>query len=242
MLYRQPGAAADLVANAAGVPSPSGRTLRWLPRGIGSFLMMPLVGVIIPKGDARKLLGLGMFTCAADHVRVRPAEPERRLLGLLLAAVRSRDLAGLLFVPLTTVSMGPIPRSRWATRRVSFNLLRNLGGSFGIAVSTTLVARHEQVYTNVLGAHVTPYSSGSYAALHGLRSSLEARGSDPVTAARQSYVMMFGLVERHAAILSFLDVFRLLGVIFLLALPLVLLMKKPRRHAQWRIRRTSAAD
>jgi DHA2 family multidrug resistance protein len=137
----------------------------------------------------------------------------------------------LLFVPLTTISMGPIPKEQIGNAASLFNLLRNLGGSFGIAASTTLVARHQQVYTNILGAHITPYGPRSYAALRGLQSSLEARGSDPVTAARQSYGMLFGLVERHAAILSFLDVFRLLGVIFLLSLPLILLMKKPRSMA-----------
>jgi DHA2 family multidrug resistance protein len=61
----------------------------------------------------------------------------------------------------------------------------------------------------------------------GLQHSLMAHGMSQATAARQSYVALFGMVQRQATILSFLDVFRLLGLIFLLLAPLVLLMKRP---------------
>ena len=202
------------------------------PRGVGSFLMMPLVGILIPKTDARKLLGLGIVTSALTMFAFARLNLNAGYWDFFWPQFIQGISLAFLFVPLTTISMGPIPKEQIGNAASLFNLLRNLGGSFGIAASTTLVARHQQVYTNILGAHITPYGPRSYAALHGLQSSLEVRGSDPVTAARQSYVMMFGLVERHAAILSFLDVFRLLGIIFLLASPLILLMKKPRSMAR----------
>jgi MFS transporter, DHA2 family, multidrug resistance protein len=201
------------------------------PRGLGSFLMMPIVGTIIPKVDARKLLGLGISISALTMFAFSRLSLNAGYWDFFWPQFIQGISLAFLFVPLTTVTMGPIPKEQLGNATSLFNLLRNLGGSFGIAVSTTLISRHQQVYTDILGSHITPYSHRSYAALRGLQSSLESRGSDPVTAARQSYVMLFGMVERHAAILSFLDVFRLLGVIFVHALPFVLLMKKPPRAA-----------
>jgi DHA2 family multidrug resistance protein len=112
-----------------------------------------------------------------------------------------------------------------------FNLLRNLGGSVGIAMATTLVARHQQAHTNVLISHITPYSLRARSAMAGLQSAMTAQGSDPVTASREGLSTLFGMVERQAAILSFLDVFQLLTIMFLVAAPLVLLMKKPPKSA-----------
>ncbi len=197
------------------------------PRGIGSFLTMPIVGIIIPKTDARKLLALGFFTSALTMFGFARLNLNAGYWDFFWPQFVQGISLAFLFVPLTTVTMGPIPKEQLGNATSIFNLLRNLGGSFGIAASTTLMARHQQVYTDVLGAHITPYSRSSHVALRGLQSYLESRGSDPVTATRQSYGVLFGMVERHAAILSFLDVFRLLGAIFLLVLPLVLLMKKP---------------
>ncbi len=97
--------------------------------------------------------------------------------------------------------------------------MRNIGGSIGIAAVTTLTARYQQVHINYLGAHVTPYNLQARNLLHDMSATMGG--------ARQGYAAMFGMVQRQAAILSFLDVFRLLGGVFLALVPLVLIMKKP---------------
>src|SRR4029078_1369244 len=66
----------------------------------------------------------------------------------------------LLFVPLTTISMDAIPREKMGNATSLFNLMRNIGGSIGIAMTGTLLARHGQATTNMLGAHVTTHDSG----------------------------------------------------------------------------------
>src|SRR5262249_39315927 len=137
----------------------------------------------------------------------------------------------MLFVPLTTITMAPIPREQMGNATSLFNLMRNLGGSFGIATVTTMVARYQQSFTNILGAHVTPYSTKSWSVLSALRGGMAAHGSDPATAARQGYQALFGVIERQASILSFVTVFQILAAIFLAMVPLVLLMKRPPRGA-----------
>jgi DHA2 family multidrug resistance protein len=127
--------------------------------------------------------------------------------------------------------MDPIPRERMGNATSLFNLMRNLGGSIGIAVTGTLLARRQQEYINVLGAHVTPFSQAARASLETARQGFIAAGADPVTATQRAYAAVFGAVQRQAAMVSFVDLFRLLGIIFLLLLPLVLLMRRPRGRA-----------
>jgi MFS transporter, DHA2 family, multidrug resistance protein len=98
----------------------------------------------------------------------------------------------------------------------------------GIAAVTTLVARREQVHTNVLGGHVTALSPVAHTTLEQLRAMFIARGADAVTATQRAYGAAFGMVEQQSAVLSFVEAFWLLGVIFLAVLPLILLMKRPR--------------
>ena len=127
--------------------------------------------------------------------------------------------------------MDPIPRERMGNATSLFNLMRNLGGSIGIAMTGTLLARKQQEYINIMGAHVTPYSPAAQACARVARQGFIASGSDPVTATQRAYAAMFGAVQRQAAMVSFVDLFRLLGIIFLLLLPLVLLMRRPRGRA-----------
>jgi len=136
-----------------------------------------------------------------------------------------------LFVPLTTISMDPIPRERMGNATSLFNLMRNLGGSIGIAVTGTLLQRKTHAYGQVLGEHVTIYSETSRQTFETLRQGFIAGGTDPVTATQKTYAALQGMVLRQATMVSFVDVFRLLGVMFLVLLPLVLLMRRPKGQA-----------
>jgi len=137
----------------------------------------------------------------------------------------------MLFVPLTTISMSGIPRESMGNATSLFNLLRNLGGGIGIAGVTTLVSRHQQMHINVLGANVTSYSAKAQAMLTAMQHRMQANGSGVAAAKQQSAGMLFGMLQRQATILSYIDVFQILAVIFLLMTPLVLLMRKPGKGA-----------
>ena len=103
-----------------------------------------------------------------------------------------------------------------------------LGGSFGIAAATTYLFRRQQFHTNQLGARVTAFNPFAQTMSRGLQTTMVAHGSDPVTAVRQAYVAMWGLIQRQASMLSFVDTFLAMGVVFLLVLPLLFVMKRPR--------------
>jgi DHA2 family multidrug resistance protein len=110
-----------------------------------------------------------------------------------------------------------------------FNLMRNIGGSIGIAGVTTIVFRNTQRNINVLGARVTPYGGATQSLMRSAQSLFFAGGSPPGVSGSQAYGAVFGIVARHAAMSANIHAFRLLAIIFLSAVPLVFVMRKPRR-------------
>ena len=134
----------------------------------------------------------------------------------------------LLFVPLTTIAMDRIPREKMGYATSLFNLMRNIGGSIGIATTGTMLARHSQATTAMLGANVTPYDPTSQSMMYQFRAAFLAAGSDAVTATNRAYAALFGLVQRQATMVAFVGIFQLMGVIFIALIPLVLLMKRPK--------------
>jgi DHA2 family multidrug resistance protein len=190
------------------------------PRGMGSLLMMPIVGAVLGQFDARKMLAAGvalgsytlyMFSRLNLNAGYWDFFWPQFLQGISLA---------MLFVPLTTITMNPIPKEKIGNATSLFNLMRNLGGSIGIAAVTTLDARYAQQNINILGSHVTPYDRGASQLLSQLGGALPA-------ARQQGLAKIFGMVQQQASMLALIELFRLLTIMFLLMLPLILLMKKP---------------
>ncbi len=201
------------------------------PRGLGSFIAMPLVGAMLANFDARKFLASGLliasftlwqFSQLSLHAGYWDFFWPQFVQGLSLA---------FLFVPLTTITMGSIPKEQMGNATSIFNVLRNLGGSMGIAATTTMVERLQQAHTTDLVSHITPYSVRAGRALEGMQQLMQSHGVPAATAAKQAYAAMFGAVQQQAAILSFLDVFRYLALLFVMMVPLVLLMRKPEKSA-----------
>ena len=200
------------------------------PRGLGSFIAMPITGAILSRFDPRKMLALGMIGTAFTLFQLSHLNLSAGYWDVFWPQFTQGLALALLFVPLTTVTMDPIRREEMGNATSLFNLMRNLGGSMGIAGATTLLARHEQFHINRLGANVNVYSPQAQAAINQLRGAFLGQGSDPATATNQAYGALFGQVQQQASMLSFIDVFHLLGVVFLLVIPALLIMKRP-RHA-----------
>jgi len=201
--------------------------LALFPRGLGSFLAMPLVGVIIARTDARKMLAIGLTVASFTLFQLSWLNLNTGYWDVFWPQFIQGASLALLFVPLTTATMDPIPVQEMGNATSLFNLLRNIGGSAGIAISDTYLFRRQQIHSDLLSGHVSSYSPQAMAMIAGLRSALVSRGQDAATALHQAYAAMFGMVQRQAAMLSFVDTFRLLGVIFLALLPLLLLMRRP---------------
>jgi len=109
-----------------------------------------------------------------------------------------------------------------------FNLMRNIGGSLGIALVQTFAVRQRQIHTTILVEHINPYSPTTQLMLVRLKTAFMAAGADAVTATERATAALWGMVQQQAAVLSFLDSFHVLGLVFLIITPLAFLMRKPR--------------
>src|SRR5712692_2531192 len=197
------------------------------PRGIGSFFMMPLTGLMTGRFDARKLLTVGLIVGGSTLIWLSKLNLSAGYWDIFWPQLIQGVGMSMLFVPLTTVTMDPIPRERMGNATSLFNLMRNIGGSIGIATTGTMLARHTQATTSMLGSNVTPYSPFTQMMFERMRAGFIASGADPVTASRRAYAAMFGLVQRQASMVSFVGLFQLLGIMFLALIPLILIMRRP---------------
>ena len=198
------------------------------PRGIGSFFMMPLTGLMTGKLDPRKLLSSGLIIGGMTLLWLSWLNLQAGYWDIFWPQLIQGVGMSLLFVPLTTIAMDRIPREKMGYATSLFNLMRNIGGSIGIATTGTMLARHSQSTTAMLTANVTPYDPMSQSMIYQIRGAFMAAGADAVTATERAYASLFGLVQRQATMVAFVGIFQLMGVIFIVLLPLVLLMRRPK--------------
>ena len=198
------------------------------PRGVGSIIGMPIIGLLVGKIDARKLVAFGLISGGLTLIWLGQLNLSAGYWDVFWPQFYQGMGMSALFVPLTTISMDPIPRERMGNATSLFNLMRNLGGSIGIATTSTMLARHQQANINVFGAHVDAYSPATQRAFEAARSGFMAGGSDFATATQRAYAALFGTLNQQAAMVAFVTLFRLLGLIFIILVPAILLMKRPR--------------
>jgi DHA2 family multidrug resistance protein len=137
---------------------------------------------------------------------------------------------GLVFVPLTTMAMGRLRREEIGNASGIYNLMRNIGGSIGIATVTTVLVRRSQVHQNYLVANLTAGGRVASAAIAGLANKLSLSGFDAWTAHHMALGAIYRLVQQQASLLAYVDNFRLLGYLSLLSMPLVLFFQRVQKH------------
>jgi MFS transporter, DHA2 family, multidrug resistance protein len=197
------------------------------PRGIGSFFMMPLTGVMTGRFDSRKLLTVGLLVGGGTLLWLSRLNLSAGYWDIFWPQMIQGAGLSLLFVPLTTIAMDSIPRERMGYATSLFNLMRNIGGSVGIAITGTMLARASKSTTAIIGSNVTPYDSMTQMMLAQMKGAFMAAGADASTATARAYAAMAGLLQRQATMVAFVYIFQTLGIIFIALVPLVLLMKRP---------------
>ncbi|HEV2386328.1 MAG TPA: DHA2 family efflux MFS transporter permease subunit [Candidatus Acidoferrales bacterium] len=197
------------------------------PRGLGSFLMMPVVGAVMSRFDARRLLVLGTLGVAISMYMLSVLNLNLGYWNIFWPQFLQGASLALVFVPLTTITMDPIRLEAMGNATSIFNLMRNVGGSVGIAAATTLEVRASQQHVSLLGANITPFSPRAQVMIERLRTGFIAKGFDPVTATRKAYAALFGMIQRQSAMISFNHVFGILTLIFLGLVPLIFILRKP---------------
>jgi DHA2 family multidrug resistance protein len=198
------------------------------PGGAVIMLMMPVVGFLVSRVDTRLLISFGCIVCSISLFVMAgwnlQLDYRHAVYGRML---QSFGLA-FLFIPINVSAFAYVPKEKTNMGTGIINLARNIGASVGIATVTTMLERRTQAHTARLMEHVNPFSLAYRKMEAGLVASMTAGGSTLATATSKATGMINGVVQRQAAMLAFLDSYKMLGVVFLLVLPVLLLLKRPK--------------
>ena len=196
------------------------------PRGLGSMLAMLVAGGIAARLDGRVMLAVGLGIFGVSTLMLGRVNLEIGIASVAVPCIINGFGGGLTFVPLTTMAMGRLRREEIGNASGIYNLMRNIGGSIGIATATTVLVRRSQVHQNYLVAHLTAGAQSSSAAVSGLAARFSASGFDPWTAHHMALGAIFRMAGQQASLLAYVDNFNLMGWLALISAPLVLLFQR----------------
>jgi DHA2 family multidrug resistance protein len=200
------------------------------PRGLGALLIMPMVGILTGRLDNRWLIAVGFALFGWTSLAFGSSTLTMSEWTLFWPILFSGVAAGCVFVPLTTTTMGTLANEQIGHATGLFNLLRNIGGSIGISIVETLVARHQQIHQVELVGKVTRYNDSFQDLFARLQEFMAVHGA-PALSATRSYAMLERLIEQQAAVWSYVDVFRVIGFATLFCVPVVFLLRRVKaRH------------
>jgi MFS transporter, DHA2 family, multidrug resistance protein len=202
--------------------------LALMPGGFAIMLLLPLVGFLLSRHSPRWLLffGLAMLSFSLFHMTGFDLGIDFRT--VIVARVIQAAGMAFLFVPINTAAYAFLPRDKNNAASGLMNLARNIGGSVGISVVTTLLDRRGQVHMNYLSQNLSAGNPALRSMVLGATKAIQTRGASASTATQQAYALIEGTVQRQASMLAYIDDFRLLGIAILLMVPLVFLIEKSR--------------
>jgi DHA2 family multidrug resistance protein len=198
------------------------------PGGIATMIAMPIAGKLVTKVNPKAILAFGIAVAGYSVHMMAQFNLQVDFITIFWPRVVLGIGMGFLFIPLTTMTMSSIRKEEMGNATGIFNLLRNLGGSFGVAFITTMLARRAQFHQVHLVEHLTPFDRNFQIALPQISQMLQQKGFIPSLSDQGSLGLIYGEVIKQASMLSFNDAFYLLSTMMMLVLPLVLLMKKGR--------------
>ena len=195
------------------------------PGGFLVLLTLPVVGRLLTKVEARWLVAVGLSIVAFGMYQMSHFNLNISLGIAMRTWMLSRLGLAFLFVPINVMAFYFIPKEKTNNATGLINLARNIGGSVGISLVTTLQVRLTQMHQTNLVGHESPFNPRYLEALHGAAAMLRQRGSDVSCAFHQARALLYYELQRQSAMLAFIDVFWILGVLCLCMIPLMLFVK-----------------
>jgi DHA2 family multidrug resistance protein len=202
-----------------------GETLMWV--GIPQLFIIPFIPKLMRLIDARILVGVGLvifgISCLMDaYMDINFAMDQLRTSNIVRALGQP-----LVLVPLLSMATTGLPKNEAGSASAIFNMVRNLGGSIGIAMLSTLVTRREQFHSVRIGETVTALSPAVIARISSLKSMLLGKGLDPTTAHNTALTILNGEVQTQSFIMAYSESFLVVGVILLASCGALIFLPKP---------------
>ncbi len=201
-----------------------GEVIMW--SGVPQLFLIPLVPKLMQRIDARYLAAVGYslfaLSCFMNSHMTHETGIEQLRWSQLVRAIGQP----LMIVPLTSIATGGIEPEQAGSASGLFNMIRNLGGSIGIAILSTLISWREQFHSNRLGENVSLYDPATQQRIDQLTQSFISRGSNPILAHDQAIAAIDNLVRREAFVMAFNDAFYFVGIALLVSAVTLLFCKK----------------
>ncbi len=201
------------------------------PRGLGSMLAMLIVGILVNYVDGRILLALGFAGFGYSTFLLSHINLDISMWSVAMPNFLNGFAGGFIFVPLTTMTMSRLHKQEMGNATGVYNLMRNIGGSIGIATVTTFLVRGAQTHQNYLAGNITATNPTAMAALEGLQGKFSIGGASAYNAHLEALGAIYRSIQQQAALLAYADNFRLMGYLSLVCIPLVALLVRLRHRA-----------
>jgi DHA2 family multidrug resistance protein len=199
------------------------------PGGVAMMIGFAMVGRLLGFMQARSLIVFGLIVSAIGTYQMSGFNLEIDFRTAMWARTLQAFGLAFLFVPINVAAFSAVPRERLGYATGLMNLFRNVGGSAGIAMITTLMSRRQQFHQSSLVSHLTSMDPGYTATLQGTAAHLVTQGASAADAAVQAQGMFYAIVQRQAAMMAVTDTFRVLSIVFLAMIPIVLLLRNTTR-------------
>lgn len=198
-----------------------------IPSSLTTAFMMPIIGQLIQRGVKQTyMVAIGflvffLFTYWMHNVMTPDTGVEHFFWPLIMRGIG----LGLLFVPITTMALSTLKGKSIGEGAAFTGMMRQLGGSFGIAIISTFLTRFTQDHRVNLVAHLDKSSFAVQQRVQQLQQGFMSKGFAANEALGKAYKALEGGVMKQASVLSYMDIFMYLGILFLLCIPIILLVK-----------------
>lgn len=201
------------------------------PRGFGSIVGTVLVARLIGKLDNRMLIFVGLCVVGLTTNRFAELNLDVASSNVMWPNIFNGFGTALVFVPLTTLTMGTLRNDQMGNATGIFNLMRNLGGGIGISMVTTVLARNAQMHQALLVGHLAPDQPAYRHWMATLGAAMSGGAASHGTPPRQAFGVLYGELLRQANLMAYMDSFRMLAALTLLCLPIAFIFRRSGRSA-----------
>ncbi len=202
-----------------------------IPAALTTAVMMPMIAKLLQRGIPQQyLVAFGMltfsiFTFWGYYILTPDTSADDFFWMLILRGIGM----GMLFIPITALSLSTLKGKQIGQGAAFTGMMRQLGGSFGIAMITTFMASQNVVHYSSLSGKLDATNPVLQQRLAGIQHNYIAKGMTPDIALKSAYTTIDHMVSKQASILSYMDVFLYLGIMFLICIPFVILVKGNRK-------------
>ena len=196
------------------------------PGGLVIMLLMPLVGQLTGRLDARWLVGFGFLILALAMFTMTGLDTQTNFRTLMWIRILQGSGMAFLFIPINTVAFSGIPVTKSSNASAIINMSRNIGGSFGISIATTILLRQAQFHQSVLVRHINPFNPNLQTYLAKAHSAFAQGIQAGKTSSGAAMGFLYRNLLQQSNMLAYIDDFKVMGVISLAMIPLVFLLRQ----------------